>query len=85
MASNPYTITVTFGTPTKHASGSTACESLDIAIQNALRTARSDHKSPLLSIKIEAGDHAPRIRNGAWVSAPTGGWPVLGDFYGRVA
>lgn len=70
-----HTITVTFGTPDKWASSRVACESLGQAMRNAVQCAGREHCSPLLSVLIEAGDHAPRLSCGTWVAAPQGGWP----------
>lgn len=68
------TVTFTFGTPDRYASCSIACASLADAAREAAKCSERDHCSPLLSVAIESGDHAPRLSNGAWVAAPATGW-----------
>lgn len=76
--SQVYTLSVRVGAAEKWAESSTACATLQDAIRNAARLAdemtRGDYESPLLSIRIEAGDYAPRIHNGKWIAAPATGW-----------
>jgi hypothetical protein len=44
------------------------------AAREATKCIGHDHQSPLLSVVIRSGDHASRIRNGAWQAAPDAGW-----------
>jgi len=68
------TVEWTFGSPSQWASSSIACPSLSDAARVATQCQDANHTCPLLSLTITTGDHAARIRDGVWVSAPEGGW-----------
>jgi len=68
------TVTLTFGTADRWASSSVACASLADAVREAAKCIEGDYYSPLLSVVIESGDHAPRSVDGVWTAAPDGGW-----------